>query len=348
MKNTGSTFSFKILLGSVLSFLLFHPGISQTKEFFITPPEGKSYESNYGRLSFIDSRYDSLDQGFVLNNDKKLSIVLATSLQKQLNNYLEAVVDTSQAKGELLFQLRKFRIVQKRDIDFEYGYCFIRATTYARAGKTYRRLADMDTLMILRGGDVTDTLLTDAKKQLCRLIRKSLKITVDDKLEYGYADILRLDADEKKNLKVYTTSTFTNGIYLTYNSFMNQGPDYKDAKVVFKWNGTVRISVKDKEGKKLKLTGKDIYGFVEKEVPYIISDQGVCVVERKSGYLIYAAKDKVNENNEEYSLPEKQIEALGPNTSAAIKISPARGVYGYFVSYIDHVDGTFMRVKKIR
>jgi hypothetical protein len=339
---------FKICLVFVCTFFLFELTTSQTKEFFIAPPEGKSYESNYGRLSFIDSRYDSLDHGFVLNNDKKISLVMPTSLQKQLANYLEAVVDTSQAKGELLFQLRKFKIVQKRDIDFEYGYCFIRATTYGHTGKIYHRLADVDTLMILRGGDVTDTLLTDAKKQLCRLVRKSLKMPTDDKLEYGYSDILRLDADEKKNLKVYTTATFTNGIYLTYNSFMNQGPDYKDAKVVFKWNGTVRISVKDKEGKKLKLTGKDIYGFVEKDVPYIISDQGVCVVERKNGYLVYAAKDKVNEDNEEYSLPEKQIEALGPNTSAAIKVSPARGAYGYFVSYIDHVDGTFMRIKRIR
>lgn len=321
-------------------------GQSQTKEFFIPAPEGKAIESRYGLIKFLDLRYDSLDNGFVLSNRKKASVIIATSIRKQLSDVLLALVDTSLAKGTMLLALRKFKLVERNDIDFEYGYCFMRASMFAKADLNYKRLYDLDTLIILKDREVTDTLMSDARKNFMNMITRSAMIDPEGKAEYTYYDILHLEEHEKKIVPIYNNKTYTDGVYLSWNSFKNQKPDLTSAQFSYKWNSNVRIKVKDKEGRTLKLSGNEIYGFVDNNIPYVCTDYGVCIVERKKDELFYIGKAKISQDNEEYEVPITVAEQLGPNTAKAV--SGVKAPIGLFISRIDYIDGSFMRVKKIK
>lgn len=319
---------------------------SQTKEFFIPAPEGRSMESDFCRIQFMDLRYDTLDNGFVLKNRKKLSLVIATSIRKQLSDILSSLIDTTGARGTLLLVLRKFKLVERNDIDFEYGYCFMRASLFAKFEDNYKRINDIDTLIVLKDREVTDTLLNDARNNFVNLISRSLKTELNGKPEYTYNDIVDMDDHEKKIIPIYNNNTYTDGVYLSWNSFSKQKPDYSGAQLSYKWNTNVRIKVKDKEGKPLKLSGNEIYGFVEKNVPYVCTDYGVCIVEKKNNELYYIGKSKISPDNEEYEVPLTAAEQMGGNTAKAV--AGVKPPYGLFISRIDHVDGSFMRVKKIK
>jgi len=338
--------AFKIHILLLLALILGFRISSQTKEFFIPVLEGRSMESDYKKILLLDLRYDTLDNGFILQNRKKLSLVIATSFRKQLSDVLNSLIDTSGARGTLLLVLRKFKLVERNDIDFEYGYCFMRASIFAKAESNYKRINDIDTLITLKDSEVTDTLLNDARNNFVNLIARSLKTEVNGKPEYTYNDIVQMDDHEKKIIPIYNNNTFTDGIYLSWNSFSKQKPDYTGAQLSYKWNTNVRIKVKDKEGKLLKLSGNEIYGFVDKNIPYVCTDYGACIVEKKNNELFYIGKSKITPDNEEYSVSITLAELLGSNTAKVV--TGLRPPFGLFISRIDHVDGSFMRVKKIR
>jgi hypothetical protein len=166
--------------------------VSQIKEFIIDIPKDKTYESNYNSITTLDLRFDTLDNGHILNKTKKAKIIFSTTLNQQLNNFLTAIIEPETINGNLLFVLRKFKLVERHDIDFEYGYCFMRATVFAKHESNFKRLIDIDTLITLRDLDVTDTLLQDARNNYTKLILRALKVDLKDKIEYSYNDILNI------------------------------------------------------------------------------------------------------------------------------------------------------------
>ncbi|MBK9285500.1 MAG: hypothetical protein IPM51_14445 [Sphingobacteriaceae bacterium] len=329
----------------VLCLFLYNQSLSQTKEFTITIPESRDFTSQYKSIDLLDLRYDTLDNGFILSNRKKTNIVLSLSFRNQLNKALYAS-DTANAKHKLLLVLRKFKLVEKNDIDFEYGFCFMRAIIFANINEKYYRLQDFDTLITLNGTDVTDTLFHDASTNFVRLIEAGIEINPVDKIAYAYSDIVRIENDEKRIIPVYSTDKFTDGVYLSFHSFKNQKPDYAIEKIQYKWNTNPRIKVKNKEGRLITLTGNDVFGFVDKGVPYACTDHGSCIIERKNNELFYAAKSKVTNDNAEYEISVAVAEKLGSATEKAL--SAVKPPYGIFVSRIDYIDGSFMRVKKIK
>ena len=331
----------------IIGFLfIFLSGHSQTREFSVSIPEGQNFTSNYRSVQLLDLRYDTLDNGFILNNRKKSSIVISTSFRKNLDRVLTGISDTTDAKGHLLLVMRKFKLVETNDVDFEYGFCFMRATVFANLNNKYYRLRDLDTLIKLNGPDVTDTLMNDASNNFIDLIESGITIPPADKIEYQYEDILRIESDEKRIIPIYTCTNFTDGVYLSFHSFKNQTPDYTLVKIQFKWNSNARITAKNKEGRIIKLSNNDVFGFVNSGIPYVATDYGTCIIERKNNELFYAGKAKVTNDNSEYEVSLPVAETLGENT---LKFLPTvKPPFGIFISKVDYIDGSFMRVKKIK
>ena len=302
-------------------------------------------------MSFIDARYDSLDIGFVLNGNKRAKLQCKTPLRKQFATLLNSMVDTAGSeKNEIIFHLQKLKYIVKPELESEYGFCFIRANIFGKKNNVYKKLADVDTLIAFNEADVTKSLLEAGNKVITDIISKSLNSFDENDLEYSYPDILNIEHNEKRHLKIYTAKTLTNGIYLNYNSFKNQAPDYTINKAEFKLSGKVKIKATDKEGNKTTLLGKDIYAFVDSEIPYVCAEYGCCIIERKNNNLFYVGRAKIEDSNKDYVIAETLAESLGKNTEkmVAANLTSKDKNMGYFLVMIDYLDGSFMKVKQIR
>lgn len=311
-------FLFLLLIGSTtVAFAQIYP-----EDFLISFSGQKVPNSLYKTIDFIDSR----PTDGMLN--KRPKNVTATPISNQLTSLLGSATDSTAKNGELLLQLQLFNFTEITAAVTDRGPCYLRAILYSKKGDRYRKTNSIDTAVaIQKEANLTKATLAEGGRVLAAFITNSLLMTVVDTTSYSFDDVLDIAGIEEQKMALYHTSKYTDGLYTTYKSFMNQMPD---KQITANVDDTGKISAVRiiENGEKIKVDFKDAYAIVYKGMPYIVTKYGYSPLLKMNGELFFTGDVDVKDAGDVVmgSLSEEET----------------------FEMRIDHVNGRFIRIDKIQ
>lgn len=313
------------------------------EEYEIVIPNYKIPNSLYHSIRFVDSRIDTSNIGIVqvglMNN--KAKVFFKTPFVYQLQNVLNNLTDSTAKSGELLFQLRQFSLSEITGAFNEKGFCTLRALLYSKDGDNYKKLANLDTFLIIKSFDVTKPLYKNSSKLIIELIADNLLRKAKDSCRFTLNEIIKIDSLEKRRIKIYNTDTYVEGLYYNYNSFKNQVPDEKVIVKTKKDSTIDYVSVLDTNNKYIKAKPKDMYSVVYNGKPYITTKYGY--------YPLYKLNDKFYFIGRVEATAD-QADVMGAaflfGITGAI-IASVNGNALYFI-VLDHTTGRFILIKQMK
>jgi hypothetical protein len=311
-------------------------------DFAITTPSVKVTGGLYHKLSYLDSRPDTTDLGFVQTGffNRRASVITKKPLSVQLDKIFASLVDTTMGHEEMLFQLRQFGFAEITAGMSERGFCFIRAGLYANKSGQYQKILTIDTVMILSSSiDVTQALLKAGRDTLPRFIASGLIHEPAGPL-YSLHDLMNIDSVEKSNIKLYNTNAYADGVYLSYRSFMNQAPD---KQIIFDGpdvtSGTIKTT--GENGKPQRVRAQKVYAIVYKGQPYVSCRGQYCLLKKEKGEFYFIGRSQVSPGAGEVVA----VALVGALFGSIIIANSAEAT---FQMQIDHLNGGFIRLKQIQ
>lgn len=320
------------------------------KEYKIEPSLTRISGSLYNSIKFVDSRVDTSNMGIVQKGLMNTNVIVNARipLAEQLNDYMTSVIDSGAKDGELLLQLRHILFCETTTMS-ETGYCYMKANLYAgKDVKTYKLLSAIDTMILVKSFDVTNGLLKKGSSLLTELINYNLKNYPDDDASYSYHDILKIDSIEKRQIKLYNTDTFENGLYYNYSSFKNQKPDNQIIVATNK-DGTISsVKTTDINNNLVRIKSAEVYAIVFNGKPYVATGFGYFPIFKSNDYFYFVGRVKpMTSSNEENvffaGMMFGLVGVLIATSSAATGSGPGEN---YFI-IIDHSNGGFIYFKKM-
>ncbi len=312
----------------------------KTQDFEIHLPGGKISNSQYNTIKCLDSRSDTTNMGIVQLGafNRKARVIPKKPLLQQLSAVFNSQIDETAKSGELVLQIRQFVFAEVTAGFSEKGYCSIRAEAYAKQGARYQKLNTLDTIICLKSGmDVTDTIIKSGAINISNFIAFSL-LKQPAGPGYTYADIMAIDDYEKQQLKLFTTNAYTDGLYLTYQSFRDQRPDQQFTADADDPN-MATIKTTGADGKPQKVKAKNVYALVYKGQPYISNSTDYCSLKKVNNDLLFTGRAKASANSTEVMTASMLFGVLG-GLFAANDAS-------IFEMKIDHKNGGFIRLREI-
>jgi len=280
----------------ILTTLILIAGLStavsaqkQFESFSLRVPEKKIKSSLYNRITLIDVRVDTTNLGYIQKGafDSRRYVVADPKLEDQLNGLISNAAQ-EQGEGTLVCLLRKFKFVELSTSMSNAGSCFLRASLFVRSGEGYKKLGDLDTVVSLKGMDVTKGLLRQGGESFTRFITSHLNKTPSDQ-QYTMFEIRHTDSFEKRKIHVYNTDRFQDGLYTSWNTFREQTPDYP-IKAYMK-NGEVRtVKRLNEKGKEIPINPAKTYAIVLEGKPYIFTEFGFCAMEKMDDDFCFTGK----------------------------------------------------------
>lgn len=332
-----------LLIFSLLTISSF--GQENIKEFRLQKPSIRKQKSKYNTIIVVDSRIDTTSMGIVqvglMNNPAK--VVTLSPLSMQLSDYLSSVIDSSAQNGTLVFQVRQFLFAETTTMTSEKGYFFIRANLFAKSESNYKKLASIDTMLVISALDVTNRLLKTASDIVTNCILSCLEIPpLQDEL-YSFKDIIRVDSIEKRKIKVYNLNEYKDGLYTSYYSFKNQIPD-KEIMVSKKRDGSIaKVMFKDSIKGLVKVQSNEVYAFVNEGEIYISTGYGYYPLYFSSDNFYFVGKVKpMTTNNNHIITAEVMFGLIGGIIASNMKEPGEK----YFI-IIDHINGGFVQLRKM-
>ena len=314
---------------------------SRTQNFQLALSDLKIQNSIYNSIKCLDSRYDTNSVGIVQRGifNEKVKLIPKPSLNEQLINILNALIDSSAKQGELLFHFRQFNFAEITGTFSERGYCYIRAELFSNSLGRYKILGRMDSIILVKATDVTNPLLRKGSQSISRFIADNLLKIPSDSNSYSYNDIINIDSFEKSNLLVYNTITYTNGLYKTFKTFLDQTPDNQiTAKV--KGQNISDIKALKENGKVETLNSKDIYAIVYEGIPYISTEFGYYQLYKTNRDFFFIGKAKATANSGDVVTASLFFGLIG-----GLIASNANAT---FEMRIDHHYGGFIRLREVK
>ena len=314
----------------------------QIKEFEILQPEYHIQNSLYHSIDVIDSRNDKTNLGIVklgpFNHEAK--VIPKFPLSIQLQNMIQSLIDSSAKNGELLFQLKQFKFAEGNAGFSESGYCNFKAGLYSKSDNHYQMFASIDTILVIKSMDVTKELLKDGSKIITDFISNNLSKEANGSRYYSRREILKMDSTEKRDIIVYNTDTYAEGLYYDYKSFSNQIPD-KPIFVETKKDGRIsQVNIRRDDNNMIKLKSKDIYAIVYNGTPYMATQYGYYPVTKSKDDFYFTGKINVKASTGDIMTAQMMLGLAG-----ALLVSNANARYEMM---IDHTNGSFIRIREIK
>lgn len=310
-----------------------------TRFFEIVPPKHKNKISGslYSSIDFLDSRTDSAQIGLAqvgLLKNRDARLVLKTPVLPQLQRLLDSLTNLPAKSGELLFQLRNFSFVETMGA----RYCFLTANLYAKTVDGYRRLSSLDTVILCTVSDVVGTINLGGNFLLANFIRNALTLEATDSAIYSTRDLANIDSLERRQIPLYNTTTYVDGLYLNYSSFSKQLPDRQAMIETKKVGGLASVRVLDEQGKKVKLRSKNIYAVVYQGKPFIATEYGFYPLEKVRDDFFFTGDVRIAATNGEISGGQFAIGLIGAWAAS-------KGTQETFDMIIDHQNGNFIHLR---
>ena len=328
-----------------LFYLIFNAQIfvaqNYTEDFHLSYTSKITSNGYYSRIEFLDSRSQKEDLGYVYSGpeNKKVAVINKKDFNSQLKNLIKKTIDSSNADGELLFQLRKLKFLEKLETASEFGICLFRADLYVKQDSTYKRIGRVDTIIIVEAPDATKPLFESTGNAINNFVLLNLIKDFSNTENYNFNQIIKIDSIEKSKFKLYTANQYTNGVYKTFESFKNQIPDFRILEMVYKKEKLNSIKVLTPKGSKSKINPGDFFAYVQDGKPFISAEYGCYSLEKINNDFYFTGEGKV---------PKER--AVNVNTESEHEKKPAENssVSGtaFYEIKIDHVDGSLMRIKQ--
>ncbi|HEV2482757.1 MAG TPA: hypothetical protein VGS79_23990 [Puia sp.] len=334
----------RIKLAPVLLFALILPTLSvfaqkeESKyvEFsYIQNKKNRPVTSLYNKIDFLDSRQDSTAIGIIDTGSRRIvRAVLKSPVQPQLADLLQGHSASNSGDGELLFQLRRFSFAEASGT----RYCYLTVTLYGRRGDEYGVVAGLDTSFSLSEPSVLYKDLVDAGNVVMnQFFGRSIGIAPNGAVSYALADLAHIDSFEKRQIPLYNTTTYTEGLYSTYAAFKAQAPDVSGS-VVTKADGSIdKLKFNDRKWKEEKYA--HIYAVVYKGMPYVVTHSGYYPLQKQGDDLYFTGKLRIHATEGEKALG--QI-AFGMVGQAMVAGAGDNNVYRVL---IDHQNGEFIHLR---
>ena len=300
--------------------------------FQLTVPPRKPVKSLYRVIAFFDSRQDTTIGTWLSGPDNKpVRLVLKTPVQPQLVNILNAYTDAGSGNGAILFQLKRFSFAEPART----RYCYLSAAIYALKDEGYAKLASLDTtLVITYAAELPSVLAQEANQVIDDFIANAILLPATAAVVYKYDDLVHIDSVEKRKIPVYNTTTYAEGLYGTYNAFMNQRPDVK-GEVKEKSDGKLSIRILDPKWEDPKGL-KHIFAVVYKGVPYVVTHYGDYPLQKQNDDFYFTGKLRVT--------PATDGKAGVDVSSGLMGILPSADKADYRV-LLDHTTGEFIHLQ---
>jgi hypothetical protein len=301
-------------------------------------PGAKVANSLYGHIDYLDSRrvatIGPVRVGLFGNNASHLS--LKAPVQPQLAHLVEALMDSTAAGGELLFQLRSFNYIE----EFSTRFCHLRATLYSKSAGQYRKLLTLDTVMLIRLSDIGNEVQKGASLAICDFIRTGLLELPSDSTTYTLNDLGRMDSIETSRLALYTRDSLVDGLYKAYASFADQRPDLQCSFKVDK-NGDIKaVWIPDENGKEKKVDRRGIYAVVYQGRAFIATEYGYYSLTKAEGDLLFTGDVRV---------PASRGDLAGGQFALGLtgRLLASQGYKTTYTMAIDHLNGDFLHLRLI-
>jgi len=324
---------------------------NSTKDFYLKFPDRVITNSLYNSIIFLDSRIDTSSLGIIYEGvgDRKLQVIPRIDLSTQFNGLLKTTTDSSARKGELVFQLRKFRFSETKSKKKEYGYCSLRAELFIKTDSIYTKLQMIDTFIVVEGKEATAILFNKTSEAIGNFVLRNLKQSSTNSSQYLYKHLLNIDFYEKRDLKLYNTEQYLNGVYYSFWSFKNQLPDCKIINTVSKRGDVVKINAQSNGGEKIQLTPGEIYAYVYEGKPYISAEFGCYQIEKKNDAFYFIGVSRIPLDAAHQSFAQNNVVLAGGLIGYALYMHFAsKNATAYFLMSIDHLNGGFNRIKQIK
>jgi len=331
----------KLILFCTFSLLTIAHLFSQrlTEDFEITLPHQKVEHSLYKTIALIDSRYDTTFMGIIQLGafNKKAKVIPEIPFSTQLQNVLNSLAADDSKNGKLLFHLRQFNFAELTGTTSEKGYCYLRADLYSESNSGYQKISSIDTVIFIKAMDVTRSLFRKASKMITGFIAYNLVRKPSGSKDYSFDEVAKMDSIEKRKIKVYNTSEYTDGLYLTWQSFMNQVPD-KPIIIEKKNNKVVSMHILNEKGKKVVLHATDAYAIVVEGEPFIATDYGFYLLKKIDDDFKFIGRAHTNAR-------------AGDVIAASVFFGIMGGVMATdasatFEMKIDHINGGLIRLRE--
>jgi len=315
----------------------------KVKLFELTLREPKSINSLYGSVKLLDSREDTANFGLVRLGilNKEAAVLPARPIDAQLNEIVATANGTLSPKGELLFQLRRLKFIEKAEGDKEFGYCFFRANILTGSEGQFKLVSSIDTFLVVESGDVTKLILEKANNTIVKFITNALVMDAEKAPVLSYTEVMKIDSIEKLKIKVYTAAEYVNGVYCTFEAFKEQQPDFTLFSITFEDGEITEVKAKNEYGRIKKIKSDHVYAIVNKGTPYISAQFGFYPLVKNNNDFYFIGDDKINYIKGQIV----KSNSIFNNTEYVYSPLPLTSVYEI---KIDHVNGKFMRVKEIK
>ncbi len=310
----------------------------KTRAFLFTKPHKIVENAKYGKISLYDAREIKDNLGVIqvgMMNANRL-LVAEPSLEKQLQSQLEQITGRK-GNGELLMRLEKFCIAELTGAFSEKGFLDFRAILFSKeANGEYLQLARADTAIVVKGMDVTKATLARASDVVNNLILDALTKNGDTTKSYSLSEIEHYDDIQKKQLALYNTETYKDGLYLTYEEFALQTPSGGQAQLR---EGDLNLGFfkENEKGKLKKVNPKDYYAVVHAGNPFISSqDQFYALIKEDDDFIFVG--------------PVMETASATNVVVASVLLGAIGGVLvagpetNYYVQKLDYANGSFIRL----
>lgn len=346
----------KTIFFSSCFFILSHIALhAQAVEYFHFPlPEKKVENSLYNSITFLDSRYDTLNFGRVYSEHykRKVPLVPSVDMTTQLNWLLHFVTDTSAKNDELIFQLLKLEFVELGGEIPAYGYCPIRAFLYSKKESSYSYLAKLDTFLIANvyedGKEITPSLVKQCASTISRFLFTTLTKKNENERLVSLYEIRKRDSIEKSCLPLYNTSHLKTGVYLSYASFKEQKPDYTLLRALRGFGNVYTLTFENKHGKRMTRRYDEVYAFSINDTAYVSTEFGANPLLKRNGNFYFIAKAQTIARDESLALSwTLGWSVFGPGGAITAKQLAKNNAFASYEARVDPFDGSFIWLKKI-
>ena len=301
--------------------------------------------SLYNKIRLIDLRKDTLRVGVIQLGmlNKPFTLILKPSFSFQLAEFINSATseNTNLKQGELVFCLRKLMFSERTAAFTEEGFCAFNADFYEKRDSSYFFIQSIDTVVRVTGYDVTKALLRSGDSIISKSILSNLTQHGNRDIALSYNEIIYADSIAKHKIKIYNTTTFTDGVYLTYESFKNQIPDYREVLVDKRKEKIKSVKRSDKNGAIQKLSYNDMYALVIDGQPYIATGFGFYPLKFKNNEFSFIGKLKAPAKGGSIEPTMLVFGLMGGLIASEIKNS------SYFLTIINYKNGEFIRVREI-
>jgi hypothetical protein len=304
-------------------------------EDFIIPLSGKKVSSSlYKKIDFLDSRPTER----MLN--RKPKTVTSLPLPYQLTNLMDSITDTTAKEGELLLQLRLFNFAEITGNMSQKGNCYLRAVLYVKKDNRYQKINSLDTSVAIQvSPNLSKLALQNAGKVLAAFVSDNLLQIPVDSTSYSLNDIKGIEDIEKRSIKFYATSIYTDGIYLSYNSLKDQLPDIEITDASMTATGNLFGVRTKKNEEKVKIKPRDIYAVVYKGIPYKATKYGLYEMKKINGNFFFTGNIEIKSDVGDAATNGAAFGLLGVVSSL--------GEEETYDMTLDYVNGQLIRIKKI-